>query len=291
MVGAEIAVVGAGVIGRGVALRAAQAGHAVTLLDVSHEVLDTALREIRRQARLSRMLRKQDPADEDALLRIRPSVDYAELSAASFAIENVTEDFDVKRSVYEQLDRHCPPACILAANTSAILIQALVACTGRPDRVLGIHFMNPVTLISTVEVIRTPATSRETLQAARELLNGLRMKSIVVNDAPGFVSNRVLMLTVNEAIALVAEGVASPEDTDQIFRSCFGHRMGPLATADLIGLDTVLRSLRMLQRFKDETRFAPSPLLEEMVAKGWLGRKSGRGFFSYGPGAGSEEGP
>ena len=213
--------------------------------------------------------------------RIQASTDYDVLHQADFVIENVTENPAIKAEVYRRLDEVCPRPCIFAANTSAIPIARIAAMTTRPTQVLGMHFMNPVPLKSAVEVIRGRQTSGETLAAATRLLERIGKKAIIVGDSPGFVSNRVLMLTVNEAVFLVQENVASVEAIDAIFKECFEHKMGPLQTADLIGLDTILLSLEVLhQEFKDN-KFSPCPLLKQMVRDGLHGRKSGRGFYNY----------
>jgi 3-hydroxybutyryl-CoA dehydrogenase len=187
----------------------------------------------------------------------------------------------MKRQVYPRLDRICPPHVVFAANTSAISITRLASLTSRPERIVGMHFMNPVPLKDTVEVIRGHHTSEETLETARRLLATMGKKAVVVNDFPGFVSNRVLMLTVNEAVYLVQDGVAAPQDVDEIFRSCFGHPMGPLQTADLIGLDTILYSIQVLYDSFGDSKYRPCPLLRKMVDAGLHGRKSGEGFYRY----------
>lgn len=270
-------------MGRGVAQVLAQAGYAVVLVDVAEAALAVARNEIYRGARFHHMLRPGAPrhnADEVAG-RIIFSTELGALASADFVVENVTEDWAVKQPVYATLDEVCPPNCILAANTSALPITQIAAATSRPDRVLGMHFMNPVPIKDTVEVIRGHHTSEATLQTALGLLRRLGMEGIVVNDSPGFVSNRVLMLTVNEAIFLVHEGVASAEDVDRVFKQCFGHKMGPLETGDLIGLDTILRSLEVLHQQLGDPKFRPCPLLRRMVSAGLHGRKTGQGFFQY----------
>jgi 3-hydroxybutyryl-CoA dehydrogenase len=196
-------------------------------------------------------------------------------------IENVTENLAVKLAVYRELDAICSAECVFAANTSAIAITTIAAATRRPERVVGVHFMNPVPRIAMVEVVRGERTSEATLTRVRELLAALGKECIVVRDAPGFVINRVLMPAINEAISLVHEGTASAADVDRLFQSCLGHPMGPLRTADLIGLDTVLRTLEVLEIDRGGSKYAASPLLREMVQKGLLGRKTGRGFFLY----------
>ncbi|HLI69149.1 MAG TPA: 3-hydroxyacyl-CoA dehydrogenase NAD-binding domain-containing protein [Ktedonobacteraceae bacterium] len=278
-----VGVAGAGVMGIGVAHSLALSGHQVVLLDISHEVLQRARSEIFNNIRLQRMFNKAPAQEniEDIIERITFTTDYASFADADFVIENVTENWEIKQSVHTQLDTICPAHCIFAVNTSAISITRIASATKRPDRVLGMHFMNPVPVKSTVEVIRGYHTSQETLNTAQALLASIGKEGIVVNDMPGFVSNRVPMLTVNEAIYLVQDQVATPEDVDKIFRSCFGHKMGPLETADLIGLDTILYSIEVLYESFNDSKYRPCPLLKKMVDAGLYGRKSGQGFYSY----------
>jgi 3-hydroxybutyryl-CoA dehydrogenase len=281
----QVGVVGAGVMGTGVAQSLAQAGYRVLLVDVSQEALDRARQQIWEGVRFYHFLRRdrsaepQDPAA--AVARITFSRDLDALAEADFVIENVTEKWTIKEPLYRALDEICPPHCLFAANTSAIPITQIAAATGRPAQVLGIHFMNPVPLKDTVELIRGYHTSEESLETARRLLAGMGMKGILVNDSPGFVSNRVLMLTVNEAVFVVQESVAPAADVDAIFKECFGHPMGPLETADLIGLDTILLSLEVLCEQFNDPKFRPCPLLRRMVHAGLHGRKSGQGFYNY----------
>lgn len=277
-----ICVIGAGVMGVGLAHALAQSGLRTLLIDISDSILESALGQIRNNIRFQALFHK-NPASvpEEILGRIKLSADYDVLRDADFVVENVTEKLEIKTDVYRRLDQICPPQCIFAANTSAIPITRIGAMTRRPTRVLGMHFMNPVPLKTAVEVIRGYHTSDETIATATRLLNRMGKRPIVVADSPGFVSNRVLMLTINEAIFLVQEKVASPEVVDDIFKNCFEHKMGPLETADLIGLDTILFSIEVLyDEFKD-SKFRPCPLLRQMVDAGLHGRKSGRGFYNY----------
>ncbi|HEX8160664.1 MAG TPA: 3-hydroxyacyl-CoA dehydrogenase NAD-binding domain-containing protein [Pyrinomonadaceae bacterium] len=277
-----VGVVGAGVIGRGVAQALAQSGLRVLLLDLSHEVLDRARREMKEALRFQRLFSRGGAADgASALARVEACTDYQPLAGADFVVENVTEKFEIKREVYRRLDAACPDHCVIAANTSAITITRLAALTARPAKVIGMHFMNPVPLKPTVEVVRGHHTSDETVAAATSLLARMGKEAIVVNDSPGFVSNRVLMLTINEAIFLLDERVASAEQVDRIFKTCFGHKMGPLETADLIGLDTILYSIEVLYESFSDSKYRPCPLLRKMVDAGLLGRKSGQGFYTY----------
>jgi 3-hydroxybutyryl-CoA dehydrogenase len=277
-----IGVVGAGVMGAGVAQVLAQAGYSTILIDLEEGLLAQARQSIRNALRLATMLDRAKAADPDKLLdRIRCTTDLAALAEADFVIENVTEKREIKEPLYARLDAVCAPACVFAANTSVISITRLGGVTQRPDRVLGIHFMNPVAMKPTVEMIRGFHTSEHSLATAAALLQRMGKKAITVQDAPGFVSNRVLMLTVNEAAFVVAEGTADAASVDQLFRECFGHKMGPLETADLIGLDTILLSLEGLYEAYGDPKFRPCPLLRKLVDAGLLGRKSGRGFHPY----------
>ena len=277
-----IGVIGAGVMGVGLAHALAQAGLRTLLVDISDSILESALGQIRNNIRFQRLFHKNSGSGPEEILgRIKASADYQILCDADFVIENVTEKLAIKTDVYRRLDQICPPHCIFAANTSAIPITRIGAMTSRPARVLGMHFMNPVPLKTAVEVIRGYHTSDQTIATATRLLKLMGKRPIVVADSPGFVSNRVLMLTINEAIFLVQEKVALPEVVDDIFKNCFEHKMGPLETADLIGLDTILFSIEVLyDEFKD-SKFRPCPLLRQMVDAGLHGRKTGRGFYNY----------
>jgi 3-hydroxybutyryl-CoA dehydrogenase len=279
----SVGVVGAGTIGVGVAQTLAQTGHHVVLIDIDDDVLDRARTSIAQGLRLAAFFDSKIRGDShaDILSRIDFTTDYERLHDVDLVVENSTEDWSVKESIYPILDRTCRHDCVLAANTSAISITRLAATTRRPDRVIGMHFMNPVPQKPVVEVVRGWHTSEETVHAARSFLDQLGKRAIVVNDMPGFVSNRVLMLAINEAVFAVQENVATPSDVDDIFVECFAHKMGPLATADLIGLDTVLRTLEVLRESYSESKYRPCPLLRQMVDAGLLGRKTGRGFFDY----------
>ncbi|HWC81165.1 MAG TPA: 3-hydroxyacyl-CoA dehydrogenase NAD-binding domain-containing protein [Pseudonocardiaceae bacterium] len=275
----RIGVVGAGVMGTGLAQDLAQHEFGVTLIDRTEDILAKADEQIRANVRMGRLLGGKQPAFDHELISF--TTDYRQLAEADFVIENITEKWDLKKEIYPRIDKICRPDVVFAANTSAISITKLAGLTGRPGQVLGMHFMNPVPMKPTVEVIRGWHTSAETLRTAQELLAGLGKEGIVVADAPGFVSNRVLMLTVNEAIYLVADRVAEAEEIDQIFKSCFGHKMGPLETADLIGLDTILYSVEVLYESFNDSKYRPCPLLKKMVDAGLHGRKSGQGFYTY----------
>ncbi|MGH4008421.1 MAG: 3-hydroxyacyl-CoA dehydrogenase family protein [Pseudonocardiaceae bacterium] len=276
-------VVGAGVMGVGITQCLIQAGHAVLVVDPDPSALSTGPHRLWDGLRLDRLLGRvhSNTPLEILLSRVRWTDRVSDLSSAVFVIECVRERVPDKERVFGELDAVCPPQAVFASCTSAIPIARLAGFTSRPDRVLGIHFMNPAPLKDTVEVIRAPTTSEETLHRAVELLVTLGKKAIVVSDAPGFVSNRVLMLALNEAATVVQQGTADAEQVDEIFQSCFGHPMGPLRTADLIGLDTVLDTLGVLREHTGDPRFEPCPLLADLVCAGRVGRKSGSGFYDY----------
>jgi 3-hydroxybutyryl-CoA dehydrogenase len=278
-----VGVVGAGVMGRGVAQSLAQTGHRVILVDLEDDILSHAGQEIRTNIRMQTLFADDVPAcgPDEVLERIAFTTNYACLANVDFVIENVTEKWHVKKSVYPQLDAVCPRSCVFAVNTSAIPITRIASLTTRPSAVVGTHFMNPVPLKPRVEVIRGYHTSDETIAVTKGLIARMHKECIVVNDSPGFVTNRVMMLTVNEAIFLLQEQVASPGDVDRLFRQCFGHKMGPLETADLIGLDTVLLSIEVIYEELSDSKYRPCPLLRKMVDAGLYGRKSGRGFYEY----------
>ena len=280
----RIAVVGGGTMGNGIAHVAAQSGRHVRLLDVSQTFLDAARATITKN--LDRQVKKGtlDEAAKAAILgRIRMGTDLAEgVADADLVVEAVPETMEMKRAVFTTLDAAAPPAAILATNTSSISITQIAAVTKRPDRVIGMHFMNPVPLMQLVEVIRGLATSDETTAAVMELARELGKTPVEVNDFPGFVSNRVLMPMINEAVTALMEGVAGAEAIDTVMKLGMNHPIGPLALADLIGLDTCLNILEVLHRELGDDRYRPSPLLRKYVAAGRLGRKSGQGFYTYG---------
>lgn len=276
-----IGVVGAGVIGNGVAQALAQTGHQVILLDVSEEILERAKAKLADNLRLYAMFSDERSRKSEILSRIVFSTEYERLNGVSFVIENTTEKWSVKEPVYRNLDAICPKNAVFAVNTSAIPITRLAGLTRRPAQVIGMHFMNPVPLKPMVEIVRGIHTSEETVSRARDLLKQMGKNGIVVNDSPGFVTNRVMMLMINEAIFLLHEQVSSAAEIDLLFTQCFGHKMGPLETADLIGLDTVLLSLEVLYENFNDSKYRPCPLLRKMVDAGFHGCKSGKGFFTH----------
>jgi 3-hydroxybutyryl-CoA dehydrogenase len=277
-----VAVIGAGTMGSGIAHVLARSGCRVLLCDVEQRFLDRALGQIRTNLGREAAKGKLDESEiEPAVARITPTTDRASLGDADFAVEAATERFELKAEIFKALDLVLPPGAILATNTSSISITRLAGITGRPHSVIGMHFFNPVPLMTLVEVIRGLATSDGTFAKVRDLAVRLGKTPVEVNDAPGFVSNRVLMPLINEAAYAVMEGVATADAVDQVFKLGMAHPMGPLTLADFIGLDVCVDILRVLQEGYGNPKFAPCPLLVRMVDAGWLGRKSGRGFYTY----------
>ncbi|HEX3985890.1 MAG TPA: 3-hydroxybutyryl-CoA dehydrogenase [Acidobacteriaceae bacterium] len=278
----KVGVVGAGTMGNGIAHVIARSGFPVVLCEVEQRFLDRGLEAIRknlgREAEKGKISQNEAQA---ALQRIEGTLDRSSLSSCDFVIEAATERFEIKRSLFVELDALLAPEAILASNTSSISITKLGAQTLRPDRVIGMHFFNPVPVMKLVEVIRGLATSQETYAAVEDLARKLGKTPVEVNDAPGFVSNRVLMPLLNEAMYTVMEGVATPEAVDEVFKLGMAHPMGPLTLADFIGLDVCLDIMRVLHDGLGDPKYRPCPLLIRMVDAGWLGRKSGRGFYTY----------
>jgi 3-hydroxybutyryl-CoA dehydrogenase len=277
-----IAVIGAGTMGNGIAHVFARTGYAVHLADVSPAALDAAMATIRKN--LAREVAKEKLTAEDAdaaVARITTSAGLEWIGEVELAIEAASERIEVKSQVFTRLDTILPPDAILASNTSSISITRLAALTRRPEQVIGMHFFNPVPVMKLVEVIRGLQTSQATFDRVHAYALALGKIPVEVNDAAGFVSNRVLMPLINEACFTVMEGVATPEAVDTIFREGMAHPMGPLALADFIGLDVCLDIMRVLVEGLGDPKYRPCPLLVRMVSAGWLGRKSGRGFYTY----------
>jgi 3-hydroxybutyryl-CoA dehydrogenase len=277
-----VAVLGAGTMGNGIAHVFARSEYNVILRDVETRFLDSAVETISKN--LDREVKKGKIPEGDksrVLGRIYTTTDMSEIARADFAVEAVPERLDLKLSVLREADKLLPPEAILASNTSSISITMLAAATSRPDRFVGMHFMNPVPVMALIEVIRALQTSEDTFHTTMALCERLQKKPVAVNDAPGFVSNRVLMPMINEAAFTVMEGVAAAESVDAIMKMGMNHPMGPLELADLIGLDTCVNILEVLYNGFGDSKYRACPLLRKMVAAGWLGRKSGRGFYNY----------
>jgi len=278
----RVGVIGAGTMGNGIAHVFARSGYAVVLCDVEQRFLERGIATITKN--LDREVVKSKISAEEktsALKKIEPVTDRARLADCDFIVEAATEKFEIKTEIFRDLDRLARPEVILASNTSSISITKLAAITKRPDKVIGMHFFNPVPVMKLVEVIRGLATSQETFSETRELAIKLDKTPVEVNDAPGFVSNRVLMPLLNEAMFAVMEGVATAEAVDEVFKLGMAHPMGPLTLADFIGLDVCLDIMRVMLDGLGDPKYRPCPLLIKMVDAGWLGRKSGRGFYQY----------
>jgi 3-hydroxybutyryl-CoA dehydrogenase len=278
----KIAVIGAGTMGNGIAHTAAMTGFPVTLVEVSQEFLDRGMATIAKNLQRGVDKGKMTAAEKDAILaRITPSLHLEEVADADIVVEAVIEDFPTKAELFRSIDRIAKPGAVLASNTSSISITKIAAQTARPADVIGMHFMNPVPVMTLVEVIRGIATSDATWEKVEDLAKRMGKTPLPANDYPGFVSNRVLMPMINEAIFTLYEGVATRESIDGIMKLGMNHPMGPLTLADFIGLDVCLAILRVLEEGFGDPKYRPCPLLVKMVDAGWLGRKSGRGFYEY----------
>jgi 3-hydroxybutyryl-CoA dehydrogenase len=277
-----VAVLGAGTMGNGIAHVFARAGFNVILRDVDQRYLDRALetigKNLDREVKKGKLAESQKPG---VVAKLKPVTDITAIAAADFAVEAVPEKMEIKRAVLTEADKILRPEAILASNTSSISMTALAALTSRPDRFVGMHFMNPVPVMTLVEVIRALQTSEAAFNLTMELTKKLGKTPVEVNDAPGFVSNRVLMPLINEAAYCVMEGVATPEAVDTVMKLGMNHPMGPLELADFIGLDVCVDILHVLHEGLGDPKYRACPLLKKYVAAGWLGRKSGRGFYTY----------
>ncbi len=278
-----VAVLGAGTMGNGIAHVFARAGYSVILRDVEQRFLDrgmeTIAKNLDREVKKGKLTEAQKP---EVLGRLKPVMDFAAVAAADFVVEAVPEKLEIKQAVLTEADKLLRPEVILASNTSSISMTTLAALTKRPDKFVGMHFMNPVPMMVLVEVIRALQTSDATFATTMELAKKLGKTPVAVNDAPGFVSNRVLMPLINEAAYTVMEGVATPEAVDAVMKLGMNHPMGPLELADFIGLDVCVDILNVLLEGLGDPKYRTCPLLKKYVAAGWLGRKSGRGFYEYG---------
>lgn len=278
-----VGIIGAGVIGVGVAQTFSQYGYKVILIDISDKILAQSQEKISQNIRITKLLKKDSETrcDKDIISRISFTTDYNQLKQCEIVVENATENWNIKKEIYLNIKNICSSNSIFCVNTSAIPVTKIGSLMHDPQKVIGVHFMNPVPIVPHVEVIKGYWTSDETIQKTKEILTDIGKSMTLVNDFPGFVSNRISHLFMNEAIFTVQDQIAKPQDVDEIFKLCFGHKIGPLQTADLIGLDTVYNTLIVLYDCFKDTKYRPCQLLSQMVDAGLLGVKSGKGFYEY----------
>jgi 3-hydroxybutyryl-CoA dehydrogenase len=279
----KIAVIGAGVMGSDIALDLSSYNYQVILKDLNDNILQKAKEKIKNDLKLMKMMKPElsSVKFEELISRIQLTSNYEGFETVDLVIENITEDYNLKKKVYLELIEKCKKDVLYGVNTSCISITKISALTPNPENVIGMHFMNPVPVKKFVEVIRGYHTSEETIEKIKVFLKSLNKTCTIVNDFPGFITNRVMMPMINECVWALQDNVATAKDIDKIFRLGFSHEMGPLATADLIGLDTILNSLVMLYEGYNDSKYRPCPLLKKMVDAGLLGKKSGEGFFKY----------
>jgi 3-hydroxybutyryl-CoA dehydrogenase len=278
----NVGIVGGGIMGSGLTQVCAQSGYNTMVLEVNDELVNKAIKSI--DSALGRLTSKGKITEKDKesiMSRIKGTTDIGDFSNCDFVIEAVTEDLPLKKDIFSQLDKICPKHAILASNTSVLSVSAIASATGRVEQVLGMHFSNPVPVQKIVEVINTVATSKETTSTAVRFSESIGKTVVITKDLPGFISNRVFTPFLLNAVRLVQEGIATPEDIDTVFRLGGGHAMGPLETLDLIGIDTVFRGASAIYEELKDPQYAPPPLMRRMVEMGWFGRKTGKGFYNY----------